>query len=415
MTFRKKILPVLVIIAIIISSVPTAFAQEDQIAEQYFEHIHSYSSETIKDVTHTENGIVQYTCSCGDWYEEIIYSPGHAYSEYTVKATHDNDGLIRYECACGDWYEEVLPAKGHKYTAKVIADADHGKDGTVRYSCACGDYYDVIIPGEKHSYQTLTIKPTCVTNGKEVKRCKICDYEIILRSPDIDPSAKDLLATDHNYVVVGTKKPTQDVDGYTQYKCKKCNDTYTAVLEHDNKYVAEMYICAKRQNSPMGHMWIYIQNKCSRDLTVGAYTVPAGQGVSLGVFGLTRADGIGIYYNVEAYTANKYGLPSMICMQEKLTADELEDVSEKILYSNRWDFFFYNCMGAAFSIWNSGATPKLIPLILPVFGRLQIMMYPHETDIDMYYPTENQVYKQKGMGPNATLEKVSAGTLENGI
>ena len=445
MKLCNRILSFLICVAIIITSLPLAYAEAEHIhnydsqvitevshyqngvsrntcscGDWYDEVIlspgHSYNVDVLTEMTHDNDGLVRYSCSCGDWYDEIVLSPGHSYTSETLTATtHESNGLIRYTCSCGDWYDEIVFSTGHTYTEVVVEQVTHANNGLIRYICSCGDFYEVTILGENHNYQTIIIPPTCTDNGKELKRCKICGHEIILRDPDTDPSATDLLATDHNYKIINQVAPTQDTDGYTEYLCTGCGDTYTAIREHDDKYVAEMYICAKRVVSPMGHMWVYIQNKSDHDLLVGAYTVPAGQGVSIGVYGLTRADGMGIYYNVEAYSANKFGLTSVICMQEKLTEDELNKVSRRIRNSNFWDLIFFNCMGIAFSIWNSGATPKLIPLIFPVFGRLQIMMYPHMNEIDMYYPTVNQVYKQRGMGNNARLDKVSAGTLSNGI
>ena len=453
MNIFKRILTILLSIAIVLTSVPFVYAQEDQSAEQPSEHIHSYTSETIKEATHISHGTIRYTCSCGDWYDEIIFSPGHSYEKKVlIETTHENDGLIRYECSCGDWYEEtevspghtylskiishethetdglilnacscgdkyevIIPAVGHEYVPTIFEAASHAKDGILRYICSCGASYDEIIPGEDHVYENVIIQPTCTDNGLEVERCKICNHEIVIRDPEKDPNTDDLIALGHNYEVINHVDPTQEIDGFTDYKCSRCGDTYTAVLEHDDKFVAEMYICAKQMVSPLGHIWVYIQNKSDHDLTVGAYTLPTGQGVSIGAYGLTRVDGAGIYYNVESYLANKNGYPSVICMQEKLTESELNSVSKKIAKSNYWDLLIFNCMGIAFSIWNSGSASKLIPLILPVFGRLQILLHPHEDEIDMYYPTENQVYKQRGSGDKAYLEKVSRQTLANGI
>lgn len=384
--------------------------------EIIFSKGHNYKVEIITDLTHESNGLVRYECDCGYVYEEVIFSTGHNYkAETIIEMTHEKNGLIRYKCDCGSVYEEIIFATGHEYVPVVLTELTHTQDGVTRYKCSCGLFYDEVIKAEGHDYVTETIEPTCTDNGVVRMRCTGCNDIIVLKDPQVDPDAEELLAKGHNYIVVESSEPTQSQDGYTKYLCTVCGDRYEAILEHDDKYVVEMYICARKITSPFGHMWVYFQNKSDKTLQVGAYSLPVGQGVSVGVFGLTRSDGIGIYYNIEAYSVNRYGVDSVICMQEKLTEEELEKVSTRIARSNFWDLFIFNCMGTAFSIWNTGSNVKLIPLIFPVFGRWQIMLREHQEGIDMYYPTVNQVYKQRGNGKNATLEVVSSGSLSNGV
>lgn len=256
----------------------------------------------------------------------------------------------------------------HQYISQVISDVSHTEDGITLYTCSCGDSYEEVTPAE-----------------------------------------------DHNYVVIEDTEPTQDEDGVTVYSCSVCGDSYTVTKEYQDEYVAKMYICAKREFSPLGHMWVYIENNSDQPIEVGAYTVPVDQGVSIGTFGLTRWDGFGIYYNIEAYSANKYGLENIVCIEENLTETKLEKVSKTVRNINFWEPIFFNCMGIAFTIWNAGATIKLIPLIFPLLGRIQMLLYPNTDTINMYYPTEDQVFKQRGIGNNATLENVNSHSLSYGI
>lgn len=254
----------------------------------------------------------------------------------------------------------------HEYYAQLITESSCEEDGIALYVCACGDEYEG------------TVK-----------------------------------ATGHKYTVINYVESTQTQSGYTVYRCSVCGDEYTETTEQENQYVAKIYICAKRQFSPLGHLWVYIHNTSDQPIEVGVYTVPVDQGVSIGTFGVTRADGPGIYYNVEAYAVNKFGLKSMVCLEDDLTESELEKVSSTIRNSNVWDPIIFNCMTAAFSIWNAGALIKLIPLVFPALGRIQMLMYPHSDQLDMYYPTEDQVFKQRGIGNNARLEKVRENTLSH--
>ena len=335
--------------------------------------------------------------------------------EILQEPSHGTEGLGRYICNCGDSYTVSLPAQEHVYEETVVQTATCSEEGLLRYTCACGDSYDAVLPKTEHAFENVFVAPTCTDNGVELLRCSACGEEQTVRSLDLDPDAEDLLALSHDYQISEQTEPTEDEDGRTVYTCTRCGNSYTAVLEHANKHVARMYVCAKRMISPLGHMWVYIQNLTDRELQVGAYTLPPEQGVSIGSFALTRADGFGLYYNVEAYCVNKYGIKSMICMEQKLTEKQLEKISTRILNGNFWTLILYNCMGAAFSIWDAGPGQKLIPLLFPFIGRLEMMAFPHDDHLSMYYPTENQVFKQKGNGKNATLVKVKQSSLQNGI
>ncbi len=68
-------------------------------------HAHNYSSEITKAATCTENGVLTYTCACGDSYTEAIPAIGH---NYTCTET---DNSYVYTCVnCGDTYtEDKLP------------------------------------------------------------------------------------------------------------------------------------------------------------------------------------------------------------------------------------------------------------------------------------------------------------------
>lgn len=367
---------------------------------------HSYVAEIVKPVSCTEDGLTVYTCSCGDSYEEVIKAEGHNYVAESIKdVTCTEDGVIVYICSCGDYYAEVVEFEGHKHVPQVIQEVSCTEDGLTVYTCSCGDTYEVKTPATGHTYTSKVIKKlTCTQDGITLYTCSCGDsYEVVTKT------------TGHNYVIIDHTEPTQEEDGYTIYACTACHDEYTVTTEHENKFVAKMYLVAKRQVSPLGHMWVYIHNNSNHPIEVGAYTVPVGQGVSVGVFGLTRSDGIGLYYNIEAYAVNKYGIDSVICMQEYLTQDKLEKVSKKVRSSNFWDPMFFNCTGAAFAIWNAGASTTLVPLIFPVFGRLQMLSRPHTEEIDMYYPKATQVFKQRGTGKNARLEQVSEGSISHGV
>ncbi|MCD7917816.1 MAG: hypothetical protein LUF84_05095, partial [Clostridiales bacterium] len=102
--------------------------------------------------TCTEDGVMTYTCACGDSYTEVIPATGHHYvngvcivcgaeepgagehshsytAEVTVAATCTEDGVMTYTCACGDSYTEVIPATGHHYVNGVCTVCGAKKPG----------------------------------------------------------------------------------------------------------------------------------------------------------------------------------------------------------------------------------------------------------------------------------------------
>ena len=69
------------------------------------EHTHSYAEEITKESTCNENGIVMYTCTCGDSYTEELPVMDHCTdrSEITKEATCEEEGIETFYCIfCGE-------------------------------------------------------------------------------------------------------------------------------------------------------------------------------------------------------------------------------------------------------------------------------------------------------------------------
>ena len=163
-----------------------------------------------------------------------------------------------------------------------------------------------------------------------------------------------------------------------------------------------------------GHVWIYVENLTSKPIKVGAYTVPAKKGVSVGTFGPTRYDGYGIYYNVESYCQTEYGMTGLSSMTEDLTADELAVVHNGILnYRNSWGVFT-NCIAFATRIWNLVSERKLNNLVFPAFTNIQMSFKRCQKDAVVQKAVDaDDVYRQVGNGSNATLKNVKAISLRD--
>lgn len=67
-------------------------------------HIHNYTSKITKEATCTTDGIITYTCDCGDTYTETIRAKGHSESDWIVdkQPTANESGSKHTECTvCG--------------------------------------------------------------------------------------------------------------------------------------------------------------------------------------------------------------------------------------------------------------------------------------------------------------------------
>lgn len=172
----------------------------------------------------------------------------------------------------------------------------------------------------------------------------------------------------------------------------------------DNDIVADFYVFYDKSDiHGAGHTWVYVENLTDQELKVGVYTLPANEGVSVGT--LPEYDGWGIYYNIEAYQQGIYGMEDQLSMKDQITLRELRRVSNFIVsYPNFWDPVFFNCMLFAFLAWDMGSLKILLPLIFPIIGKIQMLIYPHETGALMKPVTKDKVYRQTGMFGWAKLE-----------
>lgn len=202
-----------------------------------------------------------------------------------------------------------------------------------------------------------------------------------------------------------TTEPTTESTTEPTTESVKTFDDYK-----DNDKVAVMYICT--QQVGLGHAWIYIENTAECDLKVGCYDLKPDCGVSMGTFLLSRSDGGGLYYNVEAYCANKWGLKNKSWLKTELTKKQLIKVSDRIKQWNYWDLYF-NCTFFAAEIWNCASKKKIIPLMFPFFIKWQILAKGGNKDVEMKPVEKTDCFKQRGSGKNAHIVQVKEGTLDS--
>lgn len=181
-----------------------------------------------------------------------------------------------------------------------------------------------------------------------------------------------------------------------------------------NAAVATISLCSVIYVWPIsGHTFIYVHNNSDKPIQVGHYEVPVGQGVSVGAFSFSVWDGWGLYYNIEAYKENTKGrMNNVWSISEDLNADELETLTKNLKnYPNYWGVVA-NCATFAFSIWNSVTGDNFFSLLIPAISQFMVMVGGGKKGVlEMYCPTRDQIFRQKGFGDDAHLEPASDMTI----
>lgn len=183
----------------------------------------------------------------------------------------------------------------------------------------------------------------------------------------------------------------------------------------DSDIVGTISIAFRMSKISFGHVWIYIHNTSDEPLEVGLYTVQPGEGVSLGNFNITRNDGPGLYYNIESYCGNLYGLDGTASVSDELTRGRLNLITKLLRNVSHFDPI-YNCTGFALTVWNLGSK-RIMPFIpIPVIALVEIILWGGRfNNLEMSYPPADQVYKQRGIGEKAYLEPVCEASLEDPV
>lgn len=174
--------------------------------------------------------------------------------------------------------------------------------------------------------------------------------------------------------------------------------------------VGRMYICT--QIVFLGHSWIYVENTFDGTIPFGCITIEPNKGGSAGTFLFTRSDGMGVYYNVEQYCSEHYGLVSEAWLGMDITKDQLEKVNDEITSWNYWGLYL-NCTFFASKVWNSVSDDFIMPMMFPIFTKAQINTKGGNSDVIMKHVEPEECYKQRGTGKNVRAEEVSYGTLDS--
>ena len=138
----------------------------------------------------------------------------HNYITTEIPATCTEDGLITYTCECGDSYKETIPAYGHEIVT-IVTEPTCTTEGSIVQKCNRCDFEEVIetTPITKHPYTVVETPATCTESGSKTFTCE-CGHSYTEKTDD---------ATGHDY------------DDAT-HQCKHCDAIQSPIENLANSY-----------------------------------------------------------------------------------------------------------------------------------------------------------------------------------
>ena len=183
-----------------------------------------------------KSGYIPYICSCGESYVKLTNKAiSHSWSTWTVvqKATDDLYGIEKRTCSiCNEeQFRMTNPIGDHNFVedAKTKIAATCTEDGSVTMKCSahtdCGKTFIKTLPKLGHDWSEWSFSegknPTCTDDGEEVRTCK--------RNGCGASETRVVKALQHDMRIIGSIEKTENVDGYTDYKCSRCEFSYRSI------------------------------------------------------------------------------------------------------------------------------------------------------------------------------------------
>ena len=158
-------------------------------------HTHEYEETSRTDATCTTDGVVTYTCSCGDTKYEIIPAFGHNIATVIeTQVTCTTDGLIIDRCTNdGCEYEKRTVIHGeHNYSITDRQEATCEVDGYIEYTCSnCEDKNYEYISGMHNYVETSRVEAQVEVEGSITYTCTYCGDSYSVAIPAITPVLKN--------------------------------------------------------------------------------------------------------------------------------------------------------------------------------------------------------------------------------
>ena len=195
---------------------------------------HDYES-VVTAPTHEKMGYTTHTCkNCSHSYvDSYTDALGHSYvSAVTKEPTCTEEGVMTFTCDCGESYTQAIPMTEHTYESVVTEPTCTNMGYTTHICSACQhSYTDGYEDALGHDCQETVVAPTCDSSGYTQHTCTRCDYSYI--SQIVDPKG-------HAYTLVNVLEATCENGGYTgDMVCSDCGH-----VDYEGK-----------ATEPLGHSW----------------------------------------------------------------------------------------------------------------------------------------------------------------
>ena len=154
----------------------------------------------------------------------LVPDPLHTHSftaAVTAPATCVTDGVMTYTCACGESYTEAIPASGQHTYDSVVTAPTCTTGGYTTYTCkVCGDTYTADeTPKGDHTFTDwhVTIQPTTEHVGMEIRNCTVCrlvERRILPQLPTGYGFFSGGVGTEANPLQIATETDFDNIDDF---------------------------------------------------------------------------------------------------------------------------------------------------------------------------------------------------------
>jgi hypothetical protein len=186
-------------------------------------HVHDYEAAIEREPTCVLAGLRKYTCSCGSFYTEQIPATGHVATDWTVAEEATSTKLGREQRTCTvcsvvlDSRPIPVTAASASPSSSASASAASSAAASASTSASASANASPTATSHTHSYTSYVLKEAnCTEKGVRSFLCS-CGSSYA--------ETIDLDSNNHTYssTVIA---PTASTQGYTLYKCIRCNSTY---------------------------------------------------------------------------------------------------------------------------------------------------------------------------------------------
>ena len=212
---------------------PTAIDPTNHVGDTY--------EREITAATESAEGVMGIYCdSCNNLISTRtipVISHTHNYESVVTAATCEDPGYTTHTCSiCSDTYtDSEVPALGHLWGAwDVTTAATCEADGEETRVCARDaghvDTRPLAATGHDWGDWTVTTPAACETAGEETRVCANDASHV---------ETRPIPGLIHNYVQIGHLDPTEEGDGYDEFECSLCGDTYRVAIpagHYDHSY-----------------------------------------------------------------------------------------------------------------------------------------------------------------------------------